>query len=76
MDRNFGKPTNCPNCGGQGKLNKRQCIVCQGEGRVEYQEKDGITTAPAGSWLPLRRRGQSGYIIVLFGGPKLSMTRD
>lgn len=70
-----GKVVDCPNCRGHKVLNKRRCNVCVGTGRVEYQERDGFVTAPAGSWLPARRPGRTGYQVVLFGGPKQAQTR-
>lgn len=75
MEREIGKPTNCPSCNGSKKVGTRTCPVCDGEGRVEYQERDGYAAAPAGAWFPLRRRGLSGYIICLFGNKIQGVTR-
>lgn len=65
--REVGKATNCPECRGAGKTISRRCPVCDGDGRVEYQEQQGELRAPAGSWFPTKYRGQTGYRIVLFG---------
>lgn len=73
--REIGKPTDCPSCNGQGKLLKRTCIVCNGEKRVEVQFESGEIRAPAGSWLPTRRRGSTGYVVVLFGNARQHQTR-
>jgi DnaJ-class molecular chaperone len=75
MQREIGKATDCPQCKGAKVVNKRRCPTCDGEGRVEFQERDGTFMAPAGSWLPTKRKGQSGYRICLFGGPRQAVTR-
>lgn len=75
MQREIGKATNCPNCNGEGKHLKRQCPVCNGEKRVEAQERLGELSAPAGSWLPTRTRGRTGYVVCLFGSAIERMTR-
>lgn len=70
----IGKAIDCPNCGGRGFLASGKpkgkpiaCPVCHRERRVEYQENDGNLSAPTGSWLPTRRRGASGWLVVIFG---------
>src|SRR4051794_40584165 len=76
MQREIGTAQDCPNCKGKRFMSShRKCTVCNAEGRVEYQEKDGEIFAPAGSWLPTRRRGRTGYLIVLWGGVKQSQVR-
>lgn len=75
MSREIGKATDCPNCNGTGILAKRRCMVCKGEKKVEYQVQSGFIMAPSGAWLPTKRRGESGWLIVVFGPAKQEMRR-
>jgi hypothetical protein len=76
MEREIGKATACPHCLGVGKLaGKKKCPVCAGEKRVEYQTSESGFAAPAGSWLPTKRRGSTGYLIVLWGPARQALNR-
>lgn len=75
MNPEVGTAIDCPNCHGKGKLGLKKCRVCEGTGRVEYQERHDMLHPPAGSWMPTGQRGKTNYLMVVWNPKPQSRTR-
>lgn len=55
--------TECPNCGGEGKIVKEKCETCGGSGRTKSESTVKVKIPPGvveGNYIPLRGQGDSG----------------